>query len=303
MFTELAVRFRGREIFMGRVSHYFIRFILICLLHVQIGFAEEHGLLWQIKGSNTDSYLFGTIHSEDPRITQLPEPVEASFNRADILMLEMSLDMVTTATVASKMFQEPNGSLSQQVGKSMAQEAAEAMQLLGVPPEMTDLMRPWAVVMTLSMPPQVSGQFLDKQLYDKAMVAGKRFQPLESPDEQISVFTMLTLKEQKSLLRNVLDEYQNYPRMYEELTKAYLARDLERLADISFANPVSDDPVLQDKFMSKILTYRNHRMVERMEPLFSHGKVFIAVGALHLIGDEGLISLLRQRGYAVSRIY
>jgi uncharacterized protein YbaP (TraB family) len=270
---------------------------------MQIAFADEQGLLWQISGSNTDSYLFGTIHSEDPRITRLPEPVEESFNRADILMLEMSLDVMTSATVASKMFQAPNGSLTKQVGKSMAQEAAEAMLSFGVPPQMTEMMLPWAVVMTLSMPPQMTGQFLDKQLYDKAMVAGKRFQPLESPDEQISVFTKLTLNEQKSLLRSVLDEYQNYPLMYEELTKAYLARDLDKLADISFANPVSDDSALQEKFMTQMLTRRNQRMVERMVPLFNQGKVFVAVGALHLVGDEGLISLLRQRGYTVNRVY
>jgi uncharacterized protein YbaP (TraB family) len=273
------------------------------MLQVQLGFADEQGLLWQIRGDNIDSYLFGTIHSEDHRITQLPEPVEESFNRADILMLEMSLDRMTTATVASKMFQEANSSLSKQVGKSMAQEASQAMLSFGVPAEMTELMKPWAVVMTLSMPPQVSGQFLDKQLYDKAKVADKRFQPLESPEEQLSVFTKLTLKEQKSLLRTVLDEYKNYPGMYEALTKAYLARDLDRLVAISFANPISDDPALHEKFMDQMLTRRNHRMVERMVPLFNQGKVFVAVGALHLVGDEGLISLLRQRGYSVNRIY
>jgi uncharacterized protein YbaP (TraB family) len=288
---------------MKRISHFFIRLTFICLLHVQFGFADEQGLLWQISGSNIDAYLFGTIHSEDPRVTQLPEPVKDSFNRADILMLEMSLDLLTSATVASKMFQEPNSSLSKQVGKSLAKEAVQAMQSFGVPPEMTDLMQPWAVVMTLSMPPQVSGQFLDKQLYDKAIAAGKRFQPLESPDEQISVFTKLTLNEQKSLLRNVLDEYRNYPRMYEDLTKAYLARDLDTLVAISFANPISDDTTLQEKFMDQMLTRRNLRMVERMEPFFKQGSVFIAVGALHLVGDEGLISLLRQRGYTVNKIY
>jgi uncharacterized protein YbaP (TraB family) len=126
---------------------------------------------------------------------------------------------------------------------------------------------------------------------------------LEKPDEQLSVFTKLTLDEQKSLLRHVLDEYRNYPRMYERLTEAYLARDLDTLEEISFGNPISDDPALQDKFMEHMLTRRNHRMVERMAPHFKQGKVFVAVGALHLIGDEGVIALLRQRGYTVTSVY
>jgi uncharacterized protein YbaP (TraB family) len=149
----------------------------------------------------------------------------------------------------------------------------------------------------------VTGQFLDKQLYDRALADGKQFQPLEKPDEQLSVFTSLTLDEQKSLLRHVLDEYRTYPRMYEQLTEAYLARDLDTLADISFGNPISDDPALQEKFMQQMLTRRNHRMVERMEPHFKRGKVFVAVGALHLVGDEGLIALLRKRGYSVTPLY
>ncbi|PVV12829.1 MAG: hypothetical protein B6D77_05030 [gamma proteobacterium symbiont of Ctena orbiculata] len=284
------------------ISHIILG-LIIYLLQVQFAFADEKGLLWQIKGSNVDSCLFGTIHSEDPRVTRLPEAVETYFNNADILMLEMSLDLMTSARVAGLMLQGADGSLSKQVGESLAQEATEAMQSLGVPPQVTEFLQPWAVVMTLSAPPQVSGQFLDKQLYSKAIEAGKQFQPLESPEEQISVFTSMTIKEQKSLLHNVLDEYQSYPGMYEQLTKAYLARDLDKLVEISFANPMSDDPALQDKVMEQLLTRRNHRMLERMEAYFNQGKVFIAVGALHLVGEEGLISLLRQRGYTVSRIY
>ncbi|MES9971247.1 MAG: TraB/GumN family protein [Candidatus Thiodiazotropha sp.] len=270
---------------------------------MRVGVADEQGLLWQIKGSDVDACLFGTIHSEDPRVTQLPEAVKTCFDQADILMLEMSLDQLTSARVASMMLQEPGDTLTQQVGKSMAKEAVEAMQSLGVPPQVTDFLQPWAVVMTLSAPPQVSGQFLDKQLYNKAVASAKEFQPLESPEEQISVFTSLTLKEQKSLLHSVLDEYQSYPAMYEQLTQAYLARDLEKLAEISFSNPMSDDPALQEKVMHQMLTRRNHRMVERMQPFFKKGKAFIAVGTLHLVGKEGLISLLRQRGYTVNRIY
>jgi hypothetical protein len=288
---------------MRPVVLFFIKAIIICLLQVSVVLAGGQGILWRISGKSVDACLFGTIHSEDPRVTKLPGPVETCFDSARLLMLEMSLDPVTSASVASKMLQEPDDSLSKQVGKSLAKEAAEAMQSFGVPPQVTEFLQPWAIVMTLSVPPQVSGQFLDKQLYDRAAAAGKKFQPLENPNEQLSVFTTLTLREQKSMLRLVLDEYQEYPKMYEQLTKAYLERDLDTLAAISFANPVSDDAALQEKFMDRMLTVRNHRMVERMEPYLTQGKVFVAVGALHLVGDEGLISLLRRRGYTVTSIY
>lgn len=288
---------------MGSFMRFFICSVVLCLLQIEIGLADGQGLLWHIQGKGTEAYLFGTIHSEDKRVTQLPEPVENSFNAADILMLEMSLDQMTSLSVAARMMLDADGSLTKQVGKPLAEEAEVAMRSRGIPPQVTDLMQPWAVVMILSAPRQVTGLFLDKQLYERAMAAGKQFQPLEKPDEQLSVFTSLTLDEQKSLLRHVLDEYRTYPRMYERLTEAYLARDLDTLAEISFANPISEDPALQEKFMAQMLTGRNHRMLERMEPFLNQGKVFIAVGALHLVGDEGLIALLRQRGYEVKSIY
>ena len=102
---------------------FFISSVLFCLILVEIALADEQGLLWRIQGKSVDSYLFGTIHSEDSRVTQLPEPVEKSFNSADILMLEISLDHMTTLSVAARMMQGADGSLSKQVGKSLAEEA------------------------------------------------------------------------------------------------------------------------------------------------------------------------------------
>lgn len=64
-----------------------------------------------------------------------------------------------------------------------------------------------------------------------------------------------------------------------------------------------DDQRLADEFQQRLVVDRNHRMAERMQPYLQQGKVFIAVGALHLPGEEGLLNLLEQQGYAVRRLY
>jgi uncharacterized protein YbaP (TraB family) len=284
----------------------FVAFRQVCLLVlllVQNAVAEEQrGLLWRIEGQGANACLFGTMHSDDPRVTKLPDAVLRCFNQSDLLMLEMSLDEKTVFEVAMKMMLEPETSLSDRIGSPLGEEAAGAMQTLGIPPEVTERLQPWAVVMTLSMPQMETGQFLDKMLYEKGISAGKRFQALESVDEQLSIFNALTLEEQKSMLRQVLHEYRDYPTMFDMLTQAYLAEDLQRLMAISIANPIAPDVELQQKVMEQMLDNRNQRMADRMQLLLDQGRVFVAVGALHLAGEQGLIALLRQHGYRVSRI-
>ena len=279
------------------------RLFLLWLLLVSTAFAGEQGLLWHISGNGVDSYLFGTMHSEDPRVTQLPAVVEQHFNAAETLMLEVSLDAETEMAAAVQMMLPAESSLSAVVGEALSREAKQAMQERGVPPEVTERLQPWVTVLTLSLPEQQSGLFLDKQLYQRALASGKKFQPLESADEQIAVFTALTNNEQKELLRSVLREYKTYPALFEKMTVAYLSRDLTRLQQMNEENPMSSDPALQKKMMGRLLDERNQRMVKRMLPLLREGKVFVAVGALHLPGKQGLIALLRQRGYRLTAVY
>jgi uncharacterized protein YbaP (TraB family) len=243
------------------------------------------------------------MHSEDPRVLQLPPQVEQRFKDADTLMLEIDLSPETEMEVAMRMMLPPQQSLSALVGEGLGRRAQQAMQERGIPPEVTERMQPWATVLTLSMPQQKSGLVLDMLLYQLAQRQGKSIRALESVDEQIAVFDGLSLDEQKALLRSVLAEYRDYPQMFEQMTVAYLERDLERLAAIADSQLSGNDQALQQKLMARLLDRRNQRMVGRMEPLLQQGKVFIAIGALHLSGEQGLIELLRGRGYTVRVLY
>ncbi len=279
------------------------RLFLLWLLLVSTAFAGEQGLLWHISGKGVDSYLFGTMHSEDPRVTRLPAEVEQRFMAADTVVLEVSLDAQTEMAAAAQMMLPQESSLTALVGEALSAQAKQAMLSRGVPPAVTERLQPWATVLVLSMPRQQGGLVLDKLLYDRAQAEGKRFQALESVEEQIAVFTSLSIDEQKALLQTVLKEYQGYPLLFEQMTEAYLSGDLAQLVKISDANPMTSDPELHAKVMTKLLDHRNRRMVKRMQTMLMEGKVFVAVGALHLPGETGLISLLRQQGYAITPLY
>lgn len=288
---------------MKKVYSMAARLLLLWLLLLPTAFAAEQGLLWHISGEGVDSHLFGTMHSEDPRVTRLPELVERHFTAAETLVLEVSLDQQSEMSAAAQMMLPEQSSLTTLVGEALSLRAKQAMQSRGIPAAVTEQLQPWATVLVLSMPKPQTGLVLDKVLYDRGLQSGKAFQPLESIEEQIGVFTALTIDEQKELLRNVLNEYQSYPALFEQMTTAYLSRDLGQLVKIGDENPMTADPALQKKVMTSMLDKRNQRMVERMLPILRGGKVFVAVGALHLAGDKGLISLLRQRGYKVEAVY
>lgn len=288
---------------MARLRVWLAGMLWLWMALLSSAFASEQGLLWHISGKGVDSYLFGTMHSEDPRVTTLPEAIESRFNEATTLMLEVSLDEQTQLTVAQEMLLPQGSSLSAVVGEELAKKAQVAMQEFGVPPEVTERMQPWATVVTLSMPKMETGMVLDMLLFMKGQQAGMSFQPLETPDEQLAVFTNLTASEHQSMLRSVLKDYKSYPQMFEQMTELYLKRDLAALKKMGDDNPMSGDPALQQKLMHRLLDERNRRMVSRMEPVMQKGKTFVAVGALHLPGEGGLISLLRQRGYQVTPIY
>lgn len=280
-----------------------IRVFTLWLLLMASAFAADQGLLWHISGKGGEGYLFGTMHSEDPRVTRLPAEVKQHFDAAETLVLEVPLDEQSQMAASVQMMVPAGSSLSALVGPELGLRAVVAMQTRGVAAETTERLQPWATALTLSMPQQQGGVVLDQVLYQQARAAGKGFKPLESINEQIAIFTALTLAEQKSLLSGVLDDYQSYPPLFEQMTEAYLARDLEQLVKISDENPMSGDAALQEKMMRRLVDSRNVRMASRIEPLLGHGKLFVAIGALHLPGEKGVIALLRQRGYTVESVY
>ena len=87
------------------------------------------------------------------------------------------------------------------------------------------------------------------------------------------------------------------------IKEAYLARDIGAIYQLMSESPMADDPELMQLFKERVIDQRNARMVERMMPRLAEGKAFIAVGALHLPGERGVLNLLDQRGYAITRVY
>lgn len=261
-------------------------------------------LLWRVESDHgAVSYLFGTIHSEDPRVTNLPAEVTKSFAASNTVVLEMKLTPEVQQQMAQSIMLPPEQQLSDLLPADLYQASQKAMAQRGYPDEVTARLRPWAVILTLSMPPAKTGAFLDALLYQRALSEGKQVMGLETADEQLAIFRDLSIADQQALLRQTLKDHKKLPEMMETMTRAWLDRDMQKLAALNEENMDELPAGLQKRFGRELVEMRNHRMAERALPILQKGGAFVAVGALHLVGDEGLVALLRGEGMKVTPVY
>jgi uncharacterized protein YbaP (TraB family) len=269
------------------------------------GSAATRGILFEIRPPTgaPPSFLFGTIHSEDTRVVELPVPVSNAFDASPNVALEVVPDASAIIRAMITMAYTDGRLLRDVIPADLYLETTDALVGIGMPEEAFKDLKPWAVVTLLSSPPSETGEFLDMLLFHRAVADGKRVEGLETMTEQLAVFDALSETDQITLLRETLATLEQLPLIFEALIAAYLERDVDKLQHLSEQHLEDTDPRLAALFQKVVIDSRNHRMVERMAPLLAEGGWFIAIGALHLPGDQGVLALLRKRDYGVTAIF
>jgi len=258
------------------------------------------------------SYLFGTIHLPDPRVTRLKPDVVEAFDQADAVYCELDMDAGAMAASAVAMMLPPSETLADILTeKQIARLDAELKRInpqLSMAPFMR--LKVWAMFATLvlleSQMENPTVKPMDVALYRLASAYDKRTGGVETVQEQIGVFDQFSRAEQIEMLEATLDfmdELRAEGRRYtDELVEAYNTGDLQRIEQLMQAYRDEDNPALQDK-MERLLIYdRNALMAERIaEAIETHPDetIFFAVGVAHLYGEKGVPALLRQRGFTV----
>lgn len=300
--------------------------VLTAVLAVLIGWNESpHArtatapLLWEGRLGTHHVALFGTIHVPDPRVLDLAPAVQHAFDRADRVVTEVPLDPSRQAELAAALMlpegqrlraiigQARFGRLEDRVRKALAPTAPEVAPLVAV---MLDRLKPWAALAQLAtleyLPDLLAGRTsLDARLYADATRAGKKVGGLETVAEQAGTFDAFSVDEQGTLIDEALRDLDTPAQAVTgaTLVEWYLAGDEAKLA--SALSQGSSRPELARKFEAEVLVKRNLRMAERIDSLRRDApgeSVFVAVGALHLVGAENLPQLLQARGYELSRV-
>jgi len=280
----------------------------VILFNSVVSFAEENqteqiGLLWKINKPGAEpSYLFGTIHLNDERVKNLAPPVKSAFDNSRSFTMEMITDTSGLVVLSRMMFLAEGLSLKKITGGKLYQQTVEVLLKRGMTTENLDRIKPWVIIMMLSTPKSKSGLFLDMDLYAKAVSARKPAYGLETMAEQLAPFDDMPLKDQVALLKDSLQASDQQDAQLEEITQAYLSRNLTKLLTISDSYQTQAGAAY-DRLMTQLIKDRNLRMQRRMQKRLTEGNAFIAVGALHLPGKDGLINLFQEQGYRVTSVY
>lgn len=284
----------------------FIQIIIFTLSVISQVEADEFakGVLWEVSGKGPQpNYLLGTIHSDDPRVTTIPVPIQTAMFKAQSFTAELDLNLAAMLEAQMQMMLPPDQELKNIIGARRYDKAVNLMNNYGMPEMIVARMKPWAIAAQLMMPKPTTGVFLDLKLFQEAQARGVRTYGLETAAEQMGAFEGMTQQQQIEFLDQSLQEHKNMPAMIQKLITLYLARDLAGLQRYSEEQMQKGDQHLAKVLEKNLIDDRNKRMVERMQVRFQEGNAFVAIGALHLPGEQGVLRLLQHRGYQLKALY
>ena len=278
------------------------------------------GRVWRIRREGVaDSTLFGTMHLSDPRILALPPAAKARFEAAKTLVIETT--DILEETKAQLAILARVDLINLPPGKTLADLATPqqlatlrtALDGAGIPLQAIQTLQPWFFAAGMMMPGCETARLaagakpLDLRLAIDAEAAGKQVLGLEAATEQLEAMASLPIALQVDSLIATLVLKEKLPAIFESMTELYLEGRIAMISPLSEAvmpkeNVTPETVAGYRAFDAIIVTRRNHVMAERLLPILAKGDTMVAVGALHLPGEEGLVALLRAEGYSVERL-
>ena len=276
---------------------------------------NSESIFWKVeKEGQEPSWLFGTMHLADPAIATIKPEVKEAILASDTLVIESTdaLDPVAAQQAMAGLAHLTllsEGTLRDLVKDDLEDELETAVTARGLPMFLADRMQPWLIATTISLPvcelqrKQSGEKVLDAALADFAKSSDKNVKGLETIAEQLTALASLPQDYHVSALEETLASGDLAIDMIETLKQSYLDGKMGFVFPLMkeiMPNSGSGEGALQ--LQEILIDKRNLLMAERVEPIMKSGATFMAVGALHLPGETGLVKLLRENGYTVSDV-
>lgn len=276
------------------------------------------GTFWKIdKAGVAPSYLLGTMHVTDPRVLAMPKGADAAYATAKTVIVE-SDEIVDERKAAAAIMMQPGLTMFTD-GKSIkdflkpeeTEKLAVGLKERGIPLTLVAKMKPWMIASFVALPAcemsrkAAGASFLDKKLAEDALKQGKTLKGLETLVEQLKAMDALPVQFHLDALIETLALGDTVADVMETTTELYLREDIGMILPLMKAvseEKSADSDAGYADFEQRIITDRNKTMATRAKPILDGGNVFMAVGALHLPGTEGVIELLRKDGFTVTAV-
>lgn len=275
-------------------------------------------IFWKIeKPGIKPSYLLGTMHVTDPRVLRMPAGAQEAANSADVIIVE-SDEVLDDKKAAIALLAKPElsmftdgSTITSRLTPEQTTELEAGLKKRGLALSAVNRMKPWIISSFVALPRceltrKADGDaFLDKKIAEDAAKAGKRVMGLETYAEQLTALNDLPMDFHVRSLIEALQLGDKMSDINETMITLYLKGDIGAIVPMLQAmepQKTSEKDPDYARFEQRIVLDRNKVMATRAAPTLNQGNAFMAVGALHLPGDQGLVALLRAQGFSVTAV-
>ncbi|MBL8545992.1 MAG: TraB/GumN family protein [Hyphomonadaceae bacterium] len=265
-------------------------------------------LLYAVRDDDSTMYIYGTVHvrprGSDWGNARVRAALDESSEIWTELMMDPQADQQTQVLALQLGRAEPGRPLSSWLTAEENASLNEITTRLGMPQGALEPFKPWMAALTLTVAPLIQAGYdpdsgVDRSIDRYGDSAGKTMRALETPEMQLNFFAGLDDEVQREMLREAINEAENLPRMIGEMSSAWERGDGRALERSVVEETRTEYP---EMYRTLFLDRNNAWMEQLTREMSGSGVDFIAVGAGHVIGRDGLVAQFRARGYRVERV-
>lgn len=269
--------------------------------------APAKSCLWKVVSKESTVYLLGSVHLLKPDAYPLSRAIEQAFDDATQIALEVNMDSLDSPDAQRMIMTKallPDGkTLNDVVSPATYRVVQQKVQALGLDIQVLRRMKPWFLSLSLvAMKMQQLGYApqhgVDRHYFERARKSKKEVFGLETAEFQIDLLDSLSGKAQEESLLQTIEELDQVETEFEQIVGAWAAGQEKQLSE-TLLKSFKEYPDIY----AKLITERNRNWLPKIENFFRAGqKTLVIVGAAHLVGREGVLDLLRQKGYSIEQL-
>ena len=277
------------------------------LLQALTAFAQDQHFLWRVQSEKKSCFILGSIHLMKEEHYPLGRMIENAFEQSAVLVVEINLNTVDPKAlqgVMAEAFYPEGDALDKHVSPQVMSLILKKAQTLGLAPDWLKRQKPWFLAVTL---PSLA---LAKAGYDPRYgvdvhfmqaAQGKKILEIESLESQMKTLSGLTATQQESLLLYTLRDLDTAVGEADALVAAWKSGDTRALEAVAL-KAFKDDPQLQT-IAGRVLDERNRLMADKIEQILkTQDDCFVVIGAAHLVGQNSVLRLLKDKGLRVGQL-
>src|SRR4030042_4809208 len=268
---------------------------------------NQKNFLWKVQSKTGTVYMLGSVHLLKKEIYPLNKKIEDAFDKSNVLVVEANINdigQIDVQKLIESVLYPENESLKNHVSGETYEMIKKGVGGLGLPPEFINKQKPWFLALTLTSMELIKLGFdlnygIEVHFLSKA--SKKKILELESLDYQINLLSEFSDKDQELFLLYTLKDLNTLSRELDKLIQAWTSGDTKTMESI-ISKSITEDKRMSSVY-EKLIYERTRNMVSRIEEFLKTKETyFVIVGAGHLVGNKGIIEILKRKGYRVEQL-